>query len=298
MQMFKLFGLIATTILALIIPLDAAEQITESEISFQVNGKLVRGTLATPMEIKNAPVVLILVGMSGERHGPPIKNSNLTMFEYLAQGLAQNGVASLRISTAGKGGSEGDFQDMTLHLRVNEAVAAINWLVKQKRFDSTRISVLGHSQGTLVAAATAKETMLTNPLHSIVLWAPQVDALKTYKRSMGLTVFNQGISAKPNEIVRWKSSTARVRAFRQGFFKSLARFNAVNDLRDFSGNLLIVTGKRDHFSPSGNAREFNTLPSNPDLSSFDVGHRMGAEQNLAAYKAVYMSTLNWLLAHN
>lgn len=296
--MSNLLGLITTIILGLITPLKAGELYNESEISFQVKGQLVRGTLATPVGVKNAPVVLILVGMSGERHGAPIKNSNRTMFEYLAQDWAQNGIASLRISTAGKGGSEGNFKDMTLHLRVNEAVAAINWLVKQKRFDPTRVSILGHSQGTLVAAATAKKTMSANPLHAIVLWAPQVDALKTYKRSMGLTVFNQGISAKPNQIVSWKSSTARVRAFKQGFFKSLAKFNAVNDLRDFSGNLLIVTGKRDRFSPSGNAREFNTLPSNPDFSSFDVGHRMGAEQNLTAFKGVSTSTLNWLLAHN
>lgn len=254
---------------------------------------MVVGTLTEPVTPGPFPIVLILHGMGGDRQGPVIRGTGETLFGGVARIWARRGVASLRISTGGRGGSEGDFVDMTLDRRVEEALGAIKWIVGQRRFDGARISILGHSQGTLIAASAAKRLAATIPMKSVVLWAPQESALPVYKRSMGLGVYEKGIAAKPDEVVGWIGAGGQVRAFKRGFFAGLADFDAVADIAAYGGPTLVVTGDRDQWSPPWRARAFEE--SGAVIMTFDVGHRMGADMGIDAVHELAEATLNWLV---
>lgn len=207
----------------------------EREIAFQANGMKVVGTLTEPADLESLPIVLVLHGMGGNRHGPMIHLYHESLFREVARTWATQGIASLRISTGGRGGSGGKFVDMTLERRVGEALAATNWIVNQKKFDTKQISILGHSQGTLIAASAAKRLAAMTPVKSVILWAPQANALDVYKRSMGLVNYEKGLHAKPGEVVSWSGVGGQTRAFKRGFFAGLIDFDAVTDIGEYGG---------------------------------------------------------------
>ena len=86
--------------------------------------------------------------MDGNSAVGNMKNNSL---KFLAEGLAKNGIASLRFdkrgiassAAAGKGGGKPRFEDY-----VNDVTGWIDYLAKDRRF--TGITVVGHSEGSLI----------------------------------------------------------------------------------------------------------------------------------------------------
>ncbi len=267
----------------------------ERTVSFMADDFRIVGTLTEPNSPEPSPIVVILHGMGGNRHGPTIRGTSVPLFRTVARNWAARGVASLTISTGGRGGSEGDYVDMTLERRVNEALAAIDWIVAQPKFDKEKISILGHSQGTLVAASAARRLKAQVPVQSVILWAPQSNALEVYKRSMGIKIYEKGLQSEQNEIVSWYGVGGQLRKFKRAFFTGLRDFNAVMDIGAFGGPTLIVTGLRDRWSPSWRAAEFKASGDQCTFLEFDVGHRMGAGIGPTAVDLMARETLSWLL---
>lgn len=124
--------------------------------SVQSNGTL-HGTLIVPATTR-APVVLIIAGSGptdrdGNNPMLPGKNNSL---RYLAEALAERGIASLRYDKRGIGQSrmQGLPTDLRFEHYVNDAVAWGNKLRADKRCFSSVI-VVGHSEGSLIAMLAA-----------------------------------------------------------------------------------------------------------------------------------------------
>jgi hypothetical protein len=116
------------------------------------------GTLLTPPGEGPWPVTLILAGS-----GPTDRDGNLTQFpggnnslRQLAEALAAEGVASLRVDKRGVGGSAGaglsEF-DLRFDDFIADAVAWCRRLQADPRF--TSLTVVGHSQGAQVGMNAA-----------------------------------------------------------------------------------------------------------------------------------------------
>lgn len=267
------------------------------DIEIPIGNNKIVGTLTLPDHQQNVPVILILPGMSGDRYGPPIKGTTKGLFQYVATGMAARGFASLSISPRGRGGSTGSYEDMTLERRIDEAVAAIEWIADQPTFSSKNISILGHSQGSLIAISAAIKNAKNHPVHSIILWAPQSNALSIYRRSMGEDVYQRGLNAKPDEVVSWFGSGGKRRAFKRGFFTGLKEIRTLDDIELYMGDLFIVTGERDRWSTYNSAQVFKHRHRGvTEIIELDVGHRMGAAIGISATTNVVNSTLEWL--HN
>ena len=111
------------------------------------------GKLLVPNVNVKCPVVLIIAGS-----GPTDMDGNSALFKgknnslkYLAEGLAANGVASLRFDKRGIAGSAKAAKseaDLRFEDYVNDAAGWVEFLKKDKRFSS--ISVAGHSEGSLI----------------------------------------------------------------------------------------------------------------------------------------------------
>lgn len=267
---------------------------SERTVVFKLDGRKVVGTLTMPDNQLTPPIVLILHGMGGNRHGADIRGTNRTLFTQTAQIFAAGGVASLRISTGGRGGSEGSFQDMTLERRVQEALAALKWISSQGRFNESRIGILGHSQGATIAVSTAQRMDALRPVNSIMLWAPQSKALETYRRAMGEVTYQKGINAAVDEIVKWRVGGGNTRAFKRDFFIGLADFDTLNDVEEYEGRLLVITGKRDRWSTTSSAQVFKYRHDGETaLLERNVGHRMGASIDISAVNSVAQSSLDF-----
>jgi pimeloyl-ACP methyl ester carboxylesterase len=117
-------------------------------------------TLLLPKDSsKQIPVVLILSGSGPtDRNGNspmlPGKNNTLLM---LAEGMASNGIASLRYDKRGVGESAGAMvaeADLRLDTYVDDALSWCEQLRKDKRFSA--VIIAGHSEGSLIGMLAAK----------------------------------------------------------------------------------------------------------------------------------------------
>src|SRR5262249_13177327 len=121
-------------------------------------GKLY-GTLDLPKSSPPFPVALVIAGS-----GPTDRNGNNSMLpgannslKYLAQGLADAGIASLRYDKRGIGESMGAMSkesDLRFDTYIFDAVLWGKRLREDKRFIT--LSVIGHSEGALIGSVAAQ----------------------------------------------------------------------------------------------------------------------------------------------
>jgi pimeloyl-ACP methyl ester carboxylesterase len=171
-------------ILCFVFPVSALA-FTDQDVT---NGDL-HGTLTLPDGDGTASAVLILPGS-----GPVDRNGNLpgaenNSLKLVAEGLAAQGIASLRVDKRGIGGSRnGAVDESTLRFETYVADAA-SWLaVLQSQPRVTRIFLLGHSEGALVATMVAERA----PVAGLMLIAGAgVPAAQIFERQLA----EAGVSA-------------------------------------------------------------------------------------------------------
>jgi len=122
--------------------------------------KTLHSTLLLPKDTtKPMPIVLLISGSGPtDRNGNspmlPGKNNSLLM---LAEGLASNGISSLRYDKRGVGESAGAMvaeADLRLDTYVDDAMSWCEQLRKDKRFSV--VIIAGHSEGSLIGMLAAK----------------------------------------------------------------------------------------------------------------------------------------------
>lgn len=122
---------------------------SDVEVRIPSGDAVLAGTLTLPDGPARAAVVLI------QGAGPHDRNQNISgapMFKELAEGLSQQGVASLRIDNAGVGASTGrrvqHFKQRRPHI-----VAAFDALAQRAELQEVPLGLIGHSEGALVASS-------------------------------------------------------------------------------------------------------------------------------------------------
>ena len=142
-------------IMALLFSISARSQ-TEEIVIVETEFGTLEGTLTIASEEKAHPVVLLIAGS-----GPSDRDGNspmlaLNYLKLLSEGFVENGISTLRYDKRGSGKSMGTAIDtMTFEIFVNDAELFKNELVKDKRFSS--VTVMGHSQGSLIGMLISKE---------------------------------------------------------------------------------------------------------------------------------------------
>jgi len=128
------------------------------------------GTLLLPQSKRKVPVVLIVAGSGPtDRDGnsPLLKGANNSL-KLLAEGLANNGIASLRYDKRGVGESGKDMlsaaqktnkmpreEDLTFDAYIDDAVLWGQKLRGDKRLSN--VTIAGHSEGSLIGMVAAQK---------------------------------------------------------------------------------------------------------------------------------------------
>lgn len=135
----------------------------ESETLYidSAEGRLYAELLKPAANSGQIPLVILCHGFTG--------NCDNQLFRDIADDLEAQGIASLRFDFNGHGKSDGAFQNMTVLNEIQDLKNVIGWARRQPWVGS--ISLLGHSQGGVVAGMTAGE-LGDSLIKNLVLMAP------------------------------------------------------------------------------------------------------------------------------
>ena len=128
---------------------------TSQEVSFtnKTDGVTLDGTLTLPKDIKNPPIVLIISGS-----GPQNRDGDMfghQLYYVLADHLSSNGIGVLRYDERGVGTSTGTFETAGIEAFSRDATAAIVFLKSTKNIKKSKLGVIGHSIGGIIAPQMA-----------------------------------------------------------------------------------------------------------------------------------------------
>jgi pimeloyl-ACP methyl ester carboxylesterase len=155
-----LYDSVFVPVVEALVPFDHAEMSSgevpyrAEEVTFDNGPVTLAGTLTLPPGNGPFPaVVLISVSGANDRDESLMPVAPMQPFRLLADVLTRQGWAVLRYDDRGTGESTGVFEDASRADLTNDAAAAFAYL--RAREDISRVGLLGHSEGGLIAAMIA-----------------------------------------------------------------------------------------------------------------------------------------------
>lgn len=211
-------------------------------------GRKVSGLLALPPAPTDRAAILC--------HGF-LSNKNSTTNKALARLLGERGIATLRFDFFGQGESEGPFEQITLSIAVDQALAAIE-VARSKGL--RRLGLMGSSFGGLVATLVAARLP---SLQALALKCPVPDFPEMLRLEFG----DKGIE-------RWKRSgeipdvTGGAQPIRLQFtlYEDCLAHDAYKAAESIQAPVLIVQGDCDEYVPLHQSRRlFDVLKTEKQL---------------------------------
>ncbi|MGE7941460.1 alpha/beta hydrolase [Lysinibacillus xylanilyticus] len=201
-----------------------------------------------------SPVVLILAGS-----GPTDKDGNSALagkndsLKMLAEGLANEGIASVRYDKRGIGDNKSlstKEEDMSIDHYVDDAVQVINSLLANKAYSS--VHIIGHSEGSLIGLLAAQKTNVESFV-SIAGTGRPIDEvlLEQLKGQLSPQLLKESTdilaSLKKGELVKNVSPDlqALFRSSVQPYMMSWLKYNPASELAKVNNRVLIIQGTND-----------------------------------------------------
>jgi uncharacterized protein len=119
----------------------------------EIDGVVLAGTLTFPKEGNNFSAVVMISGSGGQNRNEELLGHR--PFLVISDFLTRNGIAVLRFDDRGIAQSTGDYEKATSEDFVKDVLAAVNFLKDRKEIDKTKIGLIGHSEGGIIAPSAA-----------------------------------------------------------------------------------------------------------------------------------------------
>jgi pimeloyl-ACP methyl ester carboxylesterase len=111
------------------------------------------GTLTMPNKTGVFPAVILITGSGPQNRDEEILGHK--PFLVIADYLTRNGIAVLRCDDRGTNESKGDFKSATSMDFSTDVEAALDFLLSRKGIDKSKIGLIGHSEGGMIAPMVA-----------------------------------------------------------------------------------------------------------------------------------------------
>ncbi len=121
-----------------------------------IDNNTLAGTLTLPRGEGPHPAALLITGSGSQDRDETILGHK--PFLVIADHLTRNGIAVLRVDDRGIGGSTGVRADLTSEDFVGDVLAGVSFLAEQPEIDSTKIGLIGHSEGGIIAPMAASRS--------------------------------------------------------------------------------------------------------------------------------------------
>jgi uncharacterized protein len=116
-------------------------------------GITLAGTLTVPPKGGKYPAVVLISGSGPQNRDEELLNHR--PFLVLSDYLTRQGIAVLRYDDRGTAESTGDFSTATTYDLSTDALAAIEYLKTRPEIDHSRMGLIGHSEGGIIAPMVA-----------------------------------------------------------------------------------------------------------------------------------------------
>ena len=159
----------------------------DSEVTFESGGITIHGSYRGPLGSSDPVAAAVIVGGTGDvdRDG---NGAGIAMeeYEWIADLLAEQGIASLRYDKVGTGatglGPYADDPDALLsrsydELRIQPARDALSFVAAQPGIDASRLILIGHSEGGAVTISVARDPGSAPPIAGLALVEPSYDRI-------------------------------------------------------------------------------------------------------------------------
>ena len=269
---------------------------SEVRIHNTVDDVWLAGTLTAPSDAQRHPAVLLIAGS-----GPNQRDSWFSghrPFKVLADYLTRRGYVVLRTDKRGVYKSSGDFRKATIADFVRDSQAAVHFLQHDPRVDPTRIALIGHSEGSMVAAMIGA----TEHVSAIVSMAGPgksvLDTLllqdQTEPAAKGASVADTRVllafSRKFYRTVLDTPDPAQRKKRLQALYDNLSAQDApiVNKWNDRSGTLNVDTAASDsffHFLQNDPAKSWRKVSVPVLVLQGDKDSQVSAHESVAAILA-------------
>ncbi len=275
----------------------AAPTIVEEEVVLAADPAALHGSFIRPAGKGPFPVVVIHAGSGPtDRNGnqPGVENNSLKM---IAHGLAERGVASLRIDKRGIGASAGAMiaeVDLRFETYADDLVAWAQLI--DARVDTSDVALLGHSEGGGISILAAQRF---SPSHVVLVATPGRRGSDVIREQLEGRL-PPDLAAKSEEILTALENgetvddappqlAALFRPSVQPYLASWFRYDPAEELKKVDAPVLILQGTTDIQIPVSDAERLAGAHDNARLVVIEgMNHVLkDAPADPAANAAVY-----------
>ena len=123
-------------------------------------------TITIPHGTGPFPAALLLTGSGQQNRDEEMMEHK--PFAVIADHLTRNGFIVLRVDDRGIGNTTGDIFSSTTRDFANDAIVGLNYLKSRKEVDKSKIGLIGHSEGGMIAQIIAAER---SDIHFVIMLA-------------------------------------------------------------------------------------------------------------------------------
>jgi pimeloyl-ACP methyl ester carboxylesterase len=123
------------------------------EVNFFSDTVALAGTMTLPIGPGPYPAILLIAGSGAQTRDEEV--FGFPVFQILSDSLTRHGFGVLRYDKRGTGSSTGDLMSCTVYDLAGDVLAGIRFLKTRSDIDTSRIALLGHSEGSAVAMVVA-----------------------------------------------------------------------------------------------------------------------------------------------
>lgn len=239
---------------ALFIILSIAVYAHERKVTIEGDHGKLQAVIQIPNGKTKYPMVMILHGF--------LANKEMDLLKNLADGLEKKGIASIRFDYNGHGESDGLFQDMTVSNEIEDTKKVYNFIRKFPKI--TSISMVGHSQGAIVASMTAGE-LGEDKIKSIALMSPAPIIHEDSLRGIFL-----GRTFDPINLPEYLDVNGH--KLGREYLKDIQNIQIFDVSSKFKGKAYMIHGTRDTLIPYTDSIRYSTIYPNSEvhlLTGFD-----------------------------
>ncbi|MBK8953694.1 MAG: alpha/beta fold hydrolase [Chitinophagaceae bacterium] len=149
-------------------------------------------TISIPKGDGPFPAAILITGSGAQNRDEEILGHKL--FAVIADHLTRNGIVVLRVDDRGVGKSTGKFEEATTADFASDVSNGVDYLLTRNEVDKTKIGLIGHSEGGMIAPMVATKRKDIN--YIILLAGPGVKTLDLLIEQTGAIMISSGVSEK------------------------------------------------------------------------------------------------------
>ncbi len=212
---------------------------TTETISYESDGRTVPAILTMPKNSEKVPAVVLAHGHGGS------KDENVG-FGGIAEALAANGIASIRMDYPGCGDSTASFHDNTMTNMIADTMKAVDVLKTYSNVDADKLGILGYSMGGRIASEIVGGK--NNPFSAVILLSAANGTARELAPNMfgDLSTYNALKStAKKDGFAAFTNVYNTTLELSKAWFEDMESGTPLKSLAKFGGPVLVLHGDKD-----------------------------------------------------